>query len=136
MLLLWHNASNHHHIVKKPMKSQNQSKAIFVLAAIVGFVVFGMSGLIVQGQDSSADQAPTLEECKDAWRQSMAKYSCGHPQVNNVLAQISVNEGECKITVGCSTGTYGVERTNNWQGSAEDMQQLNNCDGDLHVGEC
>ena len=77
-----------------------------------------------------------VEDCKEAWRDSSARQSCGLAQVHNNLASISVSDGQCKIHVDCSTTTYGAHRTNNWAGSVDDMEDLHNCNGDLKVGGC
>ena len=69
--------------------------------------------------------APTVEECKNAWNSSSASDSCGLAQVHDNLANITVNSsGECAIHVDCSTAHWGVNRTNNWSGSKEDMANL------------
>lgn len=74
---------------------------------------------------------PTEEECQQAWGKSSASNSCGLAQVHDLLAQVSVENGQCKVYVDCSTNVWLEHRRNTFFGSADEVEDLENCDGYL-----
>ena len=107
-----------------------QRKGVWLLAKLVLMAV-GLSGTAILGED-----ALTVQKCRSAWESSGAFRSCGLAQVHNVLANISVDDEQCKVNVDCSTSTWGIYRNQTWQGSKEDMAKLNNCNGYLKLENC
>ena len=105
----------------------------FVRIPVVLMLIGALLGL---SQSAVANTAPTVQQCTGAWQSSSASSSCGQAQIHNVLADISVSGNDCKITVDCSTSTWGIHSNQTWSGSKDDMASLHNCNGNLHVGSC
>ena len=103
-----------------------------VLAALL-ILAFGAYLVPATAQNST----PTVQQCTDAWEDSSASQSCGLHQVHDNLASISVNtNGQCTISVDCSTSHWGINRNASFAGTVNEMGRLHNCNGYLKLDGC
>ncbi|MCY3640917.1 MAG: hypothetical protein F4X81_18440 [Gammaproteobacteria bacterium] len=99
-------------------------KAAFAIFALVGIAI--SPPLLAEQQTE-----PTAEECKQAWDKSSASRSCGLAQVHDLLAEVSVENRQCKVYVDCSSTVWLEHRRNTFFGSVEEVEGVENCNGYL-----
>lgn len=102
----------------------------YSLAAVV---IFGTGTFMLLHAEEAA---PTPNDCKEAWRTSSAAKSCGISQIHDAQASFTIEEGKCRVSVDCSTSTYGLNRNQNFTGTKDEMGKLHNCDGFLTLESC
>ena len=88
--------------------------------------------------------APTGQECKDAWNESSARGSCGQRYSANGRILVNTNRydvralnGECRVSVDCyQHNQFHPPIANVFDGTTDEVKSLNNCAGNLQTSSC
>ena len=91
-------------------------------------VVLAAALLLLGVPALSGATPPTQSQCESAWEDSAADDTCDNEN-------ISVHENNCSIGTSC-TDTNGQTVGQNFLISLEYVDDLNNCNGRLKVGNC
>ena len=118
----------------KKSKSQwfVQSIALMVLA------------MLVLATGTIASDAPSNSDCEDAWKDSSASNSCGElyyqagaGYVDTSRYHVVAQNNQCYVKVHCrQTAVTHTPTENTFTGSTDDVEDLNNCNGELKIGIC
>lgn len=100
--------------------------------------------LVVAFAVQAADDAPTDAECAQAWEDSGASDSCGTLYYSNGAGYVDTSgynvearSDKCHVDVYCRLATMPVNpQHNQFLGTLDEVESLNNCDGALKVGNC
>ena len=88
--------------------------------------------------------APTGQECKDAWNDSSARDSCGtyysangRELVDTSRYHVVASNGACAVSVHCRQhNTFHRPIANSFTGTTAEVESLNNCGGHLQTSSC
>ena len=88
---------------------------------------------------------PSDGDCENAWTSSSAHNSCGTAiapeefgySVNTSQYTVGAHDGECRVQVECMRGdSFYAPNSNDFVGPTDDVESLNNCNGDLSTSSC
>ena len=99
-------------------------------------LVLVLAAPMIEEAQAQSDEAVTQAGCQTAWNSASARLTC------STGGDITLSTGQCRIRKECNhwicstRGCGNMKVANDVTVPLDDVDDLNNCDGNLQVGAC